>query len=156
MPGLQKRWLLGKLTTNKSITPLTLNSDGTFTAGTLVSLEHKLEDYRYVSEGSNENIAPMDSSNINEVIVEDGIAMEFREIIPAASASVFETAVLSKDYFLIQWTVGGYDYDFYGVRRPGCGPTYAKGKNLYQLNLGPVAMDNSGVPTGNLTRTVSA
>lgn len=148
--ALKQRWLLGRGITNKSITPLTLNSDNSFTAGTTVSLEGILEDYRYTMEGSNENISPIDSQNMNEVIIEDGVGMEFREIVRWGVPPVFETALLTADYFRVAWRQGGYDYVFEGVRRPGGGPDFAKGKNLYRLALGPIARDTGG----NLTRTV--
>jgi len=149
MSALKQRWLLGRGITNKSITPLTLGSDNTFTAGVTVSLEGKLEDYRYNFEGSNENISPIDSQNMNEVIVEDGVAMDFREIMRWGVPSDFETLLLSYDYFRVAWTQGGYNYVYEGIRRPGCGPDFAKGKNLFRLALGPIALSTGG----NLTRT---
>lgn len=140
MSALTAAWLLGRGATAKSITPLTLASDNTLTPGTLVTLEKKLEEYRWGSEGDNEKIAPLDTVYMNEVKVEIGIAMELREIVRYLSQPTLEAICYAYDYAQVNWTVGGKAYVFTGAIRPGYGITYVKGKNVFQMALGPVEL----------------
>lgn len=139
MASLAKAWQLGKHVTSKSITPLTLDTDNvTFIPGTLVSLEGILDEFHYQSEGSNEDIHPMDSQRMNEVIELDGVSMGIREIVQKGVQPKLEAILLGYDYAKISWASGGKTYTFYGVRRPGAGVTYAHGKQVYQMEFGPV------------------
>ena len=129
-------WLVGTAVTAISITPLTVASDGTLTAGSADSLTGHLDEINLEQANDLENIAPMDVRHNNEVITGSGTQLTLVEILASSSGNILAGVSNAYDYVSASFSRGGKAYTGTFVVK-GYGEGIRRGKSVGTLRLAP-------------------
>ena len=129
-------WLIGSAVTAVSITPLSVASDGTLTAGTSISLTGHLDEITLEQYNHTENIVPLDTRQDNEVIVASGTAMTLIEILTRTGGNFLAAVGNSGDYVSAGFARGGKTWSGTFVVK-GYVEMIRRGKCVGTLRLAP-------------------
>jgi len=128
--------LVGTAVTAISITPLTVASDGTLTAGTAASLTGHLDEINLEQANDLENIVPMDVRENNEVITGSSTLLTLVEILAHSGGNILAATANAYDYVQASFARGGKAYTGTFVVK-----AYAegirRGKSVGTLRLSP-------------------
>lgn len=107
-------WLLGRNCT-AAITPQSIASDGTLTAGSQQTLVGQLDSITIDQTEELEEISPMDIRQKNYVIVASESAFELTEILKSNGTNILAAVGANSDVAYFSLTRGGQSWGFYGV-----------------------------------------
>lgn len=129
-------WLVGTAVTAISITPLTVASDGTLTAGSAASLTGHLDEISLEQSNDLETIVPLDVRQNNEVITGSGTQLTLIEILASSGGNILAAVSNTYDYVLASFARGGKSYTGTFVVK-GYGEGIRRGKSVGTLRLAP-------------------
>jgi hypothetical protein len=129
-------WLVGTAVTAISITPLTVGSDGSLSAGSLASLTGHLDEINLEQVNDLENIVPMDERLNNEVITGSGTLLTLVEILAHSGGNILAGIVNAYDYVQASFSRGGKAYTGTFVVK-GYSEGIRRGKSVGKLSLSP-------------------
>lgn len=133
MPNVIPPWLLGIHLTACSITPQSVASDGTLTAGTTNSVIAVINAVRFRQRPTKDNITPVNTRRANNIIIEDNSSIEVECILKANAANALLTLSATYDVFAVSFTRGTETITLYGTRGDLDDGVTSKGKNLITL-----------------------
>lgn len=127
-------WLLGQHVSACAITPQSVAANGTLSAGAASSLVGSLDGIELDSTPELEEISPITTSRLNNVVVKSGTRITLTEILKSNGTNILPAAAVAADYFYVAITRGGQSWAFYGARG-----TYTesiqRGKSVASLTL---------------------
>lgn len=129
-------WLVGSGVTAISITPLTVNSDGSYTLGSSSSLSGHLDEISLEQVNDTENIVPFDTRQNNEVIVGSGTTLTLVEILAKSGGNILAAIGNSYDYVQASFSRGGKAFTNVFVVK-GYSEEIKRGKSVGTLQLSP-------------------
>jgi hypothetical protein len=132
-------WLVGTAVTAISITPLTVGSDGSLTAGTLASLTGHLDEINLEQLNDLENIVPMDERLNNDVITGSGTLLTLVEILASSGGNILAGIGNSVDYVTASFSRGGKAFTGTFVVK-GYTEGIRRGKSVGTMRLSPCGL----------------
>ncbi len=137
-------WLTGAGVTAIVVTPLTVNTDGTFTVGTGQSLTGHLDEITLEQVNTLQNITPLDERQDNEVIVGSGTTLTLVEILSKVNGCFLSAIGNSTDYVQAGFARGGHTYlGTFVIRRYR--ESIRRGKSVGELVISPCGIGVSYV-----------
>jgi hypothetical protein len=137
-------WLTGDGLTAIAVTGLTVNpATGALTAGASASLLATCDSVRLEDVVENEDIRPVTSRKINNVITGQGVRLVLVEILRKVVGPTLGAVRYTNDYIRVTFTRGVNTYTGDFVRGPFTDGVTAFGKNVVELNLEPI--DNTQI-----------